>query len=500
MMADENIPLRHKGCKNTRNDRFKEYYDGANNLIGVVCSFCLYEWTDRDVTIRRHQVRAPRNDDTDEEIQYGDKTFRLLRNQSDEKSVTFVKIDDVTDLTVGDHVRYPWLCGEYHHVIVKAISQQEIRLVHLQGENELNYNEDRVDVSFDVHLKTEVIDEITPDLKKKVDGDIYRCDYGGDGRPDMNDILAIPRANAWRGEKGYRLRKNSCENFISFCKRGNHANFRQDRILVAFFEAIKETFGTEMSRNIKAKAKDTPECDVSDLNDVMLEMDVGIVAIFSWGVSVCFDCSSIYNSVKRDVSKNECMETVLHKVLKSSRDVFDLTDNRTSGCDLTLGLLRQDSSSDSFSVQFGVFCGGKLFYPSDLSSASFLVKSIAKGMSDRYHRSEEVSLITDLRRGDHIVMYKWFLHPRCHMIVTSVDVDRNRINVIRFTYEKGVVEEKVKFKHDINRVIHDDSILFSADEVINRARQDVNRPYSIWSFNCKHFAFFCKTGNIPSEP
>lgn len=100
-----------------------------------------------------------------------------------------------------------------------------------------------------------------------------------------------------------------------------------------------------------------------------------------------------------------------------------------------------------------------------------------------------VEKITDLSIGDHIVIFMWFLHPRCHMIVTGVDSVKGEIGVIRFTYARGVVEEKLKFRKPLYKVLYEKAV--PPREVIRRARIPIDVSYDIVRFNCKHFAFLC---------
>ncbi|KAJ8036196.1 hypothetical protein HOLleu_20100 [Holothuria leucospilota] len=124
------------------------------------------------------------------------------------------------------------------------------------------------------------------------------------------------------------------------------------------------------------------------------------------------------------------------------------------------------------------------------------------------HEDKLVDSIQELAKGDHIVLSGWTLHPRCHSIVVDTNIEKNELRLVRFTYEKGVIEEWKQWEPPIYKVtryyIGDKSIsskLFDTDVVIKRARSRINNDrltYNIRTNNCKTFARWCKTGATPA--
>ncbi|KAJ8042667.1 hypothetical protein HOLleu_09484 [Holothuria leucospilota] len=124
------------------------------------------------------------------------------------------------------------------------------------------------------------------------------------------------------------------------------------------------------------------------------------------------------------------------------------------------------------------------------------------------HEDKQVDSIEDLAKGDHIVFSGWALHPRCHGIVVDTNIEKNELRLVRFTYQKGVVEEWKKWKPPIYKVlkyyIGDKTLssnIYDPDVVVERARKMLNNTklrYNIGMNNCKTFARWCKTDATPA--
>ncbi|KAJ8049507.1 hypothetical protein HOLleu_02279 [Holothuria leucospilota] len=120
------------------------------------------------------------------------------------------------------------------------------------------------------------------------------------------------------------------------------------------------------------------------------------------------------------------------------------------------------------------------------------------------HTDVPVRSIIEIEKGDEIVFYEWVLHPRCHGIVIQTNEAKQSIDVIRFTYSRGVVEEAIDFQQPLFKVkCHSfgsniiDNNLIDPDTVIKRARSVRRKQtfdYSLANNNCKTFARWCKTG------
>ncbi|PIK53770.1 hypothetical protein BSL78_09360 [Apostichopus japonicus] len=432
---------------------------------------------------------------------------------------------DVDNLKAGDLLKYKWFCGDYHHGIVKHVNGQQVTLIHWQGERVHDFS----DHPTDVKLQTEVIEENVVDLKKKSKL-IYRCEFNTGSRSNPVS-LTLARANAWRGERGYHLRQNVCKDFALFCKIGGHQGFLEERIICCFFGAVAEAGGEASHGRISVKFKRISSANdaLSDFDEIMRDMKMGVIA-FLCDIGMCLNFTDIYNMVKHKTDGEECMMLVLECILKHLEKVC-LYDKHGE-CKMSLRNIRsKDDILCNSSVQVGIFLNGKLFdqkirqvgvinrdsasVRSDGSQSSeeagwdywSVGRSVAKGIAKKMikHKSWSVRKIEDLKPGDQVVLYKWWLHPRCHMIVVGVNAVEKTFDVIRFTYGKGVIKETVPFCEyieNIEKVEHHEDDVFPADKIIERAHSKMSEPqcYDIREYNCKHFAFWCTTGKIPKEP
>ncbi|PIK53769.1 hypothetical protein BSL78_09359 [Apostichopus japonicus] len=459
--------MEHTGCNNS--DDFLEYFDEENNLIGIVCRVCITEWIDK-----RHSGTK-----TGSSMRYKDK--HLIKQMSMETpEITAAKID-VDNLKAGDLLKYQWFCGDYHHGIVKHVNGQQVTLIHWQGERDHDFS----DHPTGVKLQTEVIEENVVDFKKKSKL-IYRCDFNT-GTRSNHVSLTLARANAWRGERGYHIRQNVCKDFALFCKIGKHQGFLEERIICCFLGAVTEAGGEELHSRISVKFKrmSSAKDALSDFEGIMKDMNMGVIAVLC-DIGLCLNFTDIYNTIKNNTDGEEhCMMVVLGSIHKYLRKKIR-----------QVGVVNRDSTSArSYGSQSSEEADG---------NDSSVTRSVAKGMAKRMtkHKSWSVKNIEDLKPGDQIVLYKWWLHPRCHMIVVEVNTVEKTFDVIRFTYGKGVIKETVRFCKNIEKVEHHADDVFPADKVIERARSQLSEQqrYNIREYNCKHFAFWCTTDKIPKEP
>lgn len=130
-----------------------------------------------------------------------------------------------------------------------------------------------------------------------------------------------------------------------------------------------------------------------------------------------------------------------------------------------------------------------------LSSQAISANVISKAIVSLVKYDDKaVKYINDLKRGDQIVTYGYWLHPRCHAIVVEVNPLRLQMNVVRLLYSSGFVEEWIDFVKPVYKVIYPDGTSREPDEVIKRARSKIGtkNTYSIITYNCKHFACWCK--------
>ena len=102
-----------------------------------------------------------------------------------------------------------------------------------------------------------------------------------------------------------------------------------------------------------------------------------------------------------------------------------------------------------------------------------------------------VKAITDLDHGDQIVLYCKLPHPRHHAIVMRHD-GKSKVCVIHNTYQHGVVEEWVEFVLPVYKVVYNKQAKVEDTERKARSKIGGKNEYNLLTYNCKHFAEWCK--------
>ena len=106
--------------------------------------------------------------------------------------------------------------------------------------------------------------------------------------------------------------------------------------------------------------------------------------------------------------------------------------------------------------------------------------------------------IDKLSPGDHIVLYRTLVHPRCHAIFIKNITETNQIQVIRHSYKKGIIRDIISYRdcNPLYKVTYPTSSqTYSAEEILQRASKavdeyDSSKPtYNILWNNCKHFVY-----------
>ncbi|XP_071830872.1 uncharacterized protein [Apostichopus japonicus] len=499
--------FKHAGCKNIDALKFKRYFHD-DSLIGLSCEKCLSEWLEEDY--------LPSNNLGEEILNVGGKVLCLMKKPNVDKFTFKIKpgeteirnLSNLAEYLVpGDHIKYKWFACFYHHAIVKEVTQDSVTLIHWQGAMGQGK---AVKSAIRSKIRASVVKEkiSETDMRERAEV-IFRCDYEEGIVCEDSKVLTLARAKAWLGETGYLLLENNCEHFAVFCKIGSHWSFQQEQLIkcvLSFLLEISMQAGFAVGFDVVGSLVETVVSESTKVNVLgpqMQSIGLGFVVIFQ-GVSLLFDLKKSYK-LRNDgnIDEEEFVGRFWHNIYNRLDKVF-FTGVVPTGCVVALGaLLPAAAISTVVSIAIGAICAGVLAIPwgynGELCLGSEGVSCLVRKFIN--HRDENVTSIRDLSPGDHVVLYRWFLHPRCHMVVTAVDQSKDIMCVIRFTYQRGVVEEKLRFHTPMFKVIHP-SRPFAADEVIKRARRNSvpAQAYDIFKFNCKHFAFWCETNTVPSEP
>ncbi|KAJ8040965.1 hypothetical protein HOLleu_15430 [Holothuria leucospilota] len=111
--------------------------------------------------------------------------------------------------------------------------------------------------------------------------------------------------------------------------------------------------------------------------------------------------------------------------------------------------------------------------------------------------SRIVNDLSELKMGDHITKYDWYMHPNCHAIFIKTLPD-NKMKVIGNSFREGVSEQILTFtKGEVYRYEYHPLACYKDDEVVRNATSKIGEPNKSWTkCDCKAFAKECKCRNI----
>ena len=338
----------------------------------------------------------------------------------------------------------------------------------------------------------------------KVVGALYRVDYGNPVTEENSKELVISRAFSMIGRFCYKLLKQNCEHFASYCKtgeatcmqigyflRGIKRCFNEMLSKVVIGTALEEVGSIAGKRMVYYATSEVIERAVKGTNLI----GAGFI-IFIEGVYLIIDLSKFHAQRKSgDVTRNDFIESVITRV---TRAIFSAACTIGAGIGgEILGGIAGTLILPGIGTVIGAIIGGAV-----CSIFGKLVGHVVGNFSGyvisraalKLLKYDDVAVkkISDLTSGDQIVLYVRLSHPRCHMLVVEHD-GVSKIKVIRSTYRCGVVEEWIMFVEPIYKVIYPDNECRSIDETLCKARSKIGtNTYNLLINNCKHFARVCK--------
>lgn len=231
---------------------------------------------------------------------------------------------------------------------------------------------------------------------------------------------------------------------------------------------------------------------------------IGIgVAIAINGIIFFYDVGKAYKEHKKgDLGKSEFKDRIWQKFITRLERIF-YTGLFPAACAVGFGLL-VPSPPVALAVPVlvvGAIIGGALATVAEgcgRTKVGCVLSFVLRPILD--HSDKMVKSIEELHIGDHAVIARWSFHPRCHIIIKDINKEEQTMIVLRFKYEKGIVEEPLPFKKPVYKVIYEEYECFLPNEVIERAtkmKEKETLEYCIFSNNCKSFARWCKTGRLP---
>ena len=329
------------------------------------------------------------------------------------------------------------------------------------------------------------------DEEKKV----YKVDYD-DSKTSTNCIkLVLARASSKIGDTGYHLLHDNCEHFSTFCKTG----IRVSSQTILYLEWMKSKID-ELFKETHLKAA-YHFCFPKGKGETLMKtkyVNAGIMIIIE-GKTMIIELKHIQSERDDgDITLIECVEKSFARIVSGFIDVGIRIGISHTGANLGAcigGLIFPNGKGNNPIATFvGSIVGGKVGYLHGHSLGNIIGNFAASTLVHRIIQNDDTAVndINELHGGDHVVLYAGLHHPRCHGIV----IDHNSIShikVVRSTYSQGVVEEEVKFVAPLYRVIYKEGESREVDETIMRAMSKLDtNEYNLITFNCKHFAQWCK--------
>ncbi|KAH3867266.1 uncharacterized protein LOC127867485 [Dreissena polymorpha] len=424
-------------------------------------------------------------------------------------NITKLGQDKFKILKPGDHITCHRSYIIYHHAIVVDVDQvgNRLQVIHyttVKGKRKK------------AEIKKEWLDS------DKLGGDWYRINYSKNVADKNKTELVLDRAHSRLGETDYKILKNNCESFASYCKTGVSDCFQtkwlnrkvtevslvnNNRVCNEIVKIVGDEVATQITSNItedvikKSTAKMVLAESIERVGNASNFVGAGLVV----GLETCL--------MARDIS--EMYEK--RKEGKMSRKVFTgmATQRATeavgaSVCTVGLGLGLEVFGGfiggligsvvpvigTAFGGAIGSFIGSILggVFGSLLGRAggSFFGNMIAKTTTKFIRDDIAVNSIDDIHSGDHIIVYASFFHRRCHAIAVNVQKP-NTVRVIRNKFRRGVVDETVEFKKPVYKALYTEGATHSPDVVVTRAKSKIGQnEYSFFTNDCKDFARWCK--------
>lgn len=458
-------------CDNSDSSKFRHYYDG-DELLGVFCVKCKCEYLQESLIVSPSQENC---------LELGKETFYMKTVDIDtpDSSVHMVHParTAITNLSLcadylkpGDHIAWerPYLI--WHHALVNAVctERNKVEVIHWSGP--VSQKGERA------QIKKEVLD-----LKTQC-GKLYRIDYKEEVIKQNPPRLVLARARSQLGETGYNFFTDNCESFATFCKKGVKRSQQVRWGLKALVDLLKRTLGSLVRipcKLLKASIFPSAEVTTAEVMEAIANnqqwIGFGLVVLIEGAITI-IDIKTLYKERKNGkLTRKVFIEEVTKRV----------TEAILAGGLAAAGGLLPGPAGIFVGIIGGTF--GKLV-------GSWLGPHIGRAIT-RFIKTDDKAVkdITELKTGDHIVSYRNFAHPRHHCIVLWHD-GISKVNVIHNTHCDGVKQEWIDFVHPVYKVIYDEEEdCHSDNEVLVRAVSKLGeRSYNLITYNCKHFAVWCK--------
>ncbi|XP_060070794.1 uncharacterized protein LOC132550717 [Ylistrum balloti] len=482
-------------CKRRDTFKLRRYLNSENKLIGLFCTECNTENLTREYLVGSDV-------DVDEEssrerIQMLPRpTPNLSENRAFQVQSSKTKIDQkyfADILKPGDQISWHRKYCLWHHAIVEEVvaEKNELILIHWNIKN-------RLIKILRSCFKVEASEE---GLFNKM----YRIDYPVEITKTNDPELVLARARSRINDTGYSPFTDNCESFATYCKTGVEKSHQltwfkgklNEYIGQNVVTSARSTFnGTckfvqnTVSVAKKVTGKVVPAESIGYAVKGINLVATGIVIILEAGF-VIWDLKNAYGErEKGNISRNDFIETAIRRVVDGIVSAGVVVSSFLGPGSLGITLV---SPFGPVGIIIGGVLGGVLGGEALKLIGTYLGCFVGKAISASFKSDDRtVTNILDLQYGDHIVVFDWILHPRCHAIVVEHNGSDN-IKVIRNKYKAGIVEEWIPFSTPLFKVEYLNGTCKEPEKVVKMARSKLGQSrYCLATYNCKTFARQCK--------
>ncbi|XP_071831623.1 uncharacterized protein [Apostichopus japonicus] len=451
-------------CNTGDSRRFRKYYLNKS-VVGAICKTCGKEWL---------QKMFLRDLATTREISVDGQPLCLRRCSINiSESLPSENDGDCSTFKVGDLIK--WKSDEHHqnlNAIIESIDTDEnVSLIVIEashfGQIKI-YREDNCLSKFN---------------------DLHAITYERNGEvPDLPDLVRA-RALAWCTGDSYisNIFLTETMRFIKYCKFGSDLQWRvMGHVGEVVTNALKNTLGSTW-----VTGREEKDPFSSDRKYFAPDVHSGIyIIIADSAFTFQLNERDTHTTTEQNLFRSFC--TNFSKCLSYHNFlVYEMLSERPWAeenwyvklrlTDMVVPILIKSIEQETQSPR---------------TSFNPLASVVGHAIHLTMKKTDEEVQLNELLPGDHIVTSHTTLHPRCHAIVASVNLQMGQLGLIRNVFPGRIVERVEKVSPPILRVVYNKSDICSPDEVIQKARSEHARKkhlyYNILTNNCKHFAVWCK--------
>ncbi len=335
---------------------------------------------------------------------------------------------------------------------------------------------------------------------KTAPGDLHVMEYDEKVLRENPVTLILARARARLGEK-YNPLADNCEHFATYCKVGIQKSMQVYYWLRKVVEAVGETLvagaGEMVKTGLKVAVAEIGQFAIVRVTNLGVATDlVGAALVF------LIEAISTVNAIKEfydkrkvgEYDRKEFIAMSVKRCLEGLAGAGACAGFAVLG-GLLFGLIPVTGPVLICLVTlFGSVLGGVIGSAGGKAAGDKLGERLGEFIASHFRNDTAIHDLTELHKGDHVVVSGYLLHPRHHVIVLETDPDNHRLHVIHRRYRHGgVLEEWLEVDLPVYRVTWSEEDGRSPEETVKRARSKLGeKGYNLINNNCKQFAVWCK--------